>query len=175
MNHGNDIIRVQGRCLTRAELLELLNRIDGHADSSRQQIARDWRTQHGGRLELPETFVEIGRFTGTADAAANWQPVRATTGRTRQEAPHQPAPPRTDSTEPTGAVATGGVLDTGRPQRYARSCTRPAVPSTRTRWPLRRRESDSRTDITAGSPISRAVTAPCERGPPLSVMMATAV
>jgi hypothetical protein len=59
-----------------------------------RRVARDWRTQHGGRLELLETFVEIGRFAGTAYAAANWQPVGATTGRTRQEKHHRAQAPR---------------------------------------------------------------------------------
>ena len=59
-----------------------------------RRVARDWRTQHGGRLELLETFVEIGRFAATAYAAANWQPVGATTGRTRQEKHHRAQAPR---------------------------------------------------------------------------------
>jgi len=59
-----------------------------------RRIGRDWLAQHGGRLELLETFVEIGRFAGTAYAAANWQPVGATTGRTRQEKHHRAQAPR---------------------------------------------------------------------------------
>lgn len=59
------------------------------------RIATDWPAQHGGRLELLETFVETGRFTGLAYRAANWQPVGQTTGRTRQEKQHRPqAPPK---------------------------------------------------------------------------------
>ncbi|MDO8616605.1 MAG: DUF4338 domain-containing protein [Dehalococcoidia bacterium] len=54
-----------------------------------RRIARDWRAQHGWPLELLETFVETGRFAGTAYRAANWQPVGATTGRTRQEKQHR--------------------------------------------------------------------------------------
>jgi hypothetical protein len=59
-----------------------------------RRVAADWLTQHGGRLELLETFVEIGRFAGTAYAAANWQRVGATTGRTRQEKHHRAQAPR---------------------------------------------------------------------------------
>jgi len=58
------------------------------------RVARDWLARHGGRLERLETFVEIGRFAGTAYAAANWQPVGATTGRTRQEKHHRAQAPR---------------------------------------------------------------------------------
>jgi hypothetical protein len=54
----------------------------------------DWPAQHGWRLELLETFVEAGRFKGTAYRAANWQPVGLTTGRTRQEKEHRPQAPR---------------------------------------------------------------------------------
>ncbi len=59
-----------------------------------RRVVRDWRAQHGGPLELLESFVEIGRFAGTAYAAANWQPVGATTGRTRQEKHHRAQAPR---------------------------------------------------------------------------------
>jgi hypothetical protein len=59
-----------------------------------RRIARDWQAQHGWRLELLETFVETGRFVGTAYRAANWQPVGMTTGRTRQEKGHQAIAPR---------------------------------------------------------------------------------
>jgi len=34
---------------------------------------------------LLETFVERGRFAGTAYRAANWRAVGATSGRTRQD------------------------------------------------------------------------------------------
>src|SRR5215469_613173 len=51
--------------------------------------------------------------------------------------------------------------------------TFPPPPSTRTRCPFFSRLKDSFTDITAGMRISRAVTAPCESGPPLSVTTAT--
>lgn len=59
-----------------------------------RRIGEDWPAQHGWRLELLETFVETGRFTGLAYRAANWQPVGQTTGRTRQEKEHRPQAPR---------------------------------------------------------------------------------
>jgi hypothetical protein len=43
---------------------------------------------------LLESFVEMGRFEGTVYAAANWQPVGQTTGRTRQEKHHRAKQPR---------------------------------------------------------------------------------
>lgn len=59
-----------------------------------RRVARDWQAQHGWPLELLETFVETGRFVGTAYRAANWQQVGVTTGRTRQEKRHQAPAPR---------------------------------------------------------------------------------
>jgi len=59
-----------------------------------RRIAQDWQAQHGWRLELLETFVESGRFTGAAYRAANWQWVGQTTGRTRQEKEHRAQAPR---------------------------------------------------------------------------------
>jgi hypothetical protein len=59
-----------------------------------RRVAVDWPTQHGWGLELLETFVEAGRFSGVAYRAANWQPVGQTTGRTRQEKQHRPQAPR---------------------------------------------------------------------------------
>ena len=53
--------------------------------------------------------------------------------------------------------------------------TIPLLPFTRTFCPLRSVLSTSRTDITAGNFISRAVTAPCDKGPPLSVISAQAL
>jgi hypothetical protein len=53
-----------------------------------RRISDDWLRHHGWRLELLETFVETGRFTGLAYRAANWQTVGQTTGRTRQEKQH---------------------------------------------------------------------------------------
>jgi hypothetical protein len=61
-----------------------------------RRVAGDWRDRHGWKLLLLETFVESGRFSGTAYRAANWQPVGQTTGRTRQEKQHRAsAPPKT--------------------------------------------------------------------------------
>lgn len=54
-----------------------------------RRLGRDWRDRHGWALELIETFVECGRFGGTAYGAANWQRVGQTTGRTRQEKAHR--------------------------------------------------------------------------------------
>ncbi len=59
-----------------------------------RRIAADWSVQHGWRLELLESFVEVGRFKGVAYQAANWQSVGLTTGRTRQEKQHRPQAPR---------------------------------------------------------------------------------
>jgi hypothetical protein len=59
-----------------------------------RRIVRDWRRQHGWALEWLESFVEIGRFSGKAYAAANWRCVGCTTGRTRQEKAHRPVAPR---------------------------------------------------------------------------------
>jgi hypothetical protein len=59
------------------------------------RISCDWPQQHGWRLELLESFVETGRFTGAAYRAAHWQEVGQTTGRTRQEKEHRAtAPPK---------------------------------------------------------------------------------
>jgi hypothetical protein len=59
-----------------------------------RRLSADWPAQHGWRLELLETFVEVGRFQGVAYRAANWQPVGLTTGRTRQEKEHRAQAPR---------------------------------------------------------------------------------
>ena len=59
-----------------------------------RRISADWPAQHGWELELLETFVETGRFTGGAYRAANWQEVGQTTGRTRQEKQHRAQAPR---------------------------------------------------------------------------------
>jgi hypothetical protein len=60
------------------------------------RIAADWQWAHGWRLELLETFVERGRFTGVAYRAAQWQAVGQTRGRTRQEKAHRAGAPRKD-------------------------------------------------------------------------------
>jgi Domain of unknown function (DUF4338) len=59
-----------------------------------RRLAQDWRARHGVELALLESFVEIGRFEGAAYAAANWQRVGQTTGRTRQEKHHRAQRPR---------------------------------------------------------------------------------
>jgi len=59
-----------------------------------RRIGQDWQAQFGWRLELLETFVEGGRFSGLAYRAANWQEVGQTTGRTRQEKQHRVQAPR---------------------------------------------------------------------------------
>lgn len=59
-----------------------------------RRISADWRREHGWGLELLETFVEAGRFVGTAYRAANWQWVGQTAGRTRQEKAHRAQAPR---------------------------------------------------------------------------------
>ena len=58
-----------------------------------RRLPKDWREQHGQSLELLETFVEVGRFAGTAYGAANWQAVGQTSGRSRQEKSHRPVVP----------------------------------------------------------------------------------
>ena len=58
-----------------------------------RRVSQDWRQYHGWDLQLLESFVEVGRFAGTAYHAANWQWVGQTTGRTRQEKHHQPQSP----------------------------------------------------------------------------------
>jgi hypothetical protein len=58
------------------------------------RLAVDWPARYGVELALLESFVEIGRFEGTAYAAANWQRVGQTTGRTRQEKHHRAQQPR---------------------------------------------------------------------------------
>jgi hypothetical protein len=58
-----------------------------------RRLPADWRAQHGESLELLETFVEVGRFAGTAYRAANWRPVGQTRGRSRQEKAHRAGVP----------------------------------------------------------------------------------
>ena len=54
-----------------------------------RRLPEDWLSYHGWKLLLLESFVEVGRFAGTAYRAANWQEVGQTTGRTRQEKEHR--------------------------------------------------------------------------------------
>lgn len=58
-----------------------------------RRLGQDWPARHGWALELIETFVECGRFAGTAYRAANWQRLGQTTGRTRQEKAHRVTAP----------------------------------------------------------------------------------
>ena len=51
----------------------------------RRRLSRDWQAKYGHPIHLVESFVQRDRFRGTAYAAANWVPVGATTGRTRQD------------------------------------------------------------------------------------------
>ena len=76
--------------------------------------------------------------------------------------------PLTSPTSHTFSIYTFCVRDAAALQ--SSSTTLPAPPSMRTRWPFCRRWQASRMPITAGMPSSRAVTAPCDSGPPLSVM-----
>lgn len=50
-----------------------------------RRVQEDWRRKYGHRVALLETFVEQGRFRGTAYQAANWRKVGLTQGRTRQD------------------------------------------------------------------------------------------
>ena len=50
-----------------------------------RRLAADWQARYGHPVWLVETFVEPGRFAGTAYQAAGWQPLGPTTGRTRQD------------------------------------------------------------------------------------------
>jgi hypothetical protein len=49
-----------------------------------KRLSRDWPQQYAHPIYLIESFVELGRFVGTAYRAANWRLVGQTTGRTRQ-------------------------------------------------------------------------------------------
>jgi hypothetical protein len=50
-----------------------------------ERLSADWQRRYGHPVWLVETFVEDGRFRGTAYKAAGWRPVGHTTGRTRQD------------------------------------------------------------------------------------------
>jgi hypothetical protein len=58
-----------------------------------RRIEADWQEKYGHGLEWLETFVELGRFTGTCYRAANWRAVGQTQGRGRQDGQHQQAVP----------------------------------------------------------------------------------
>jgi hypothetical protein len=50
-----------------------------------RRLSADWQARYGHRIWLVETFVEVGRFAGTAYKAAGWLELGLTTGRTRQD------------------------------------------------------------------------------------------
>ena len=57
------------------------------------RLSVDWQTRYGHPVWLMESFVEVGRFAGTAYKAAGWLELGQTTGRTRQDRQrtlHQP-------------------------------------------------------------------------------------
>ena len=58
-----------------------------------RRIAADWQEKYGHRLQWLETFVELGRFTGSCYRAANWRAVGPTQGRGRQDRRHQHSVP----------------------------------------------------------------------------------
>lgn len=58
-----------------------------------RQIEADWREKYGHGLDWLETFVELGRFSGTCYRAANWRAVGQTQGRGRQDRRHEHAVP----------------------------------------------------------------------------------
>jgi len=50
-----------------------------------RRLRADWQNRYGHDLCLVETFVDRSRFAGTCYRAANWLPIGATTGRSRQD------------------------------------------------------------------------------------------
>jgi len=50
-----------------------------------KRVSADWVERYGHPIHLLETFVERERFRGTCYRAANWLPVGATTGRSRND------------------------------------------------------------------------------------------
>jgi|AntAceMinimDraft_17_1070374.scaffolds.fasta_scaffold08542_4 hypothetical protein len=50
-----------------------------------RRIRADWQTKYGHPVHALETFVDRSRFKGTCYRAANWLPVGATRGRTRND------------------------------------------------------------------------------------------
>jgi len=53
-----------------------------------RRLSDDWERKYGHGIVLVETFVERQRFTGASYKAANWIPLGATTGRSRQDRDH---------------------------------------------------------------------------------------
>ena len=58
-----------------------------------RRVAADWQEKYGHGLDWLETFVELGRFTGTCYRAANWRAVGQPQGRGRQDRRHEHAVP----------------------------------------------------------------------------------
>jgi hypothetical protein len=53
-----------------------------------RRLSSDWERKYGHGIVVVETFVERDRFAGTSYKAANWIPLGATTGRSRQDREH---------------------------------------------------------------------------------------
>ena len=54
-----------------------------------RRIRADWQAKYGHPVYALETFVDRGRFQGTCYRAANWLPLGATRGRTRNDCEHR--------------------------------------------------------------------------------------
>ena len=52
-----------------------------------RRLSQDWQRKYGHPIYLLESFVQRGRFAGTAYRAANWRCVGQTRGRSRQDRP----------------------------------------------------------------------------------------
>jgi uncharacterized protein DUF4338 len=61
-----------------------------------RRLPADWQARYGYAPVLAETFVETGRFAGTAYRAANWIHVGQTKGRGKLDQHHQHALPVKD-------------------------------------------------------------------------------
>ena len=53
-----------------------------------RQIRADWQSKYGHPVDALETFVDRSRFRGTCYRAANWVPLGATQGRSRNDRDH---------------------------------------------------------------------------------------
>jgi len=54
-----------------------------------RRIRSDWQAKYGHPVHALETFVDRSRFKGTCYRAANWLPLGATQGRTRNDRAHR--------------------------------------------------------------------------------------
>ncbi len=63
---------------------------------ARHRISADWTDKYGHDLDLPETFVDSSRFSGTCYKASNWTWVGRTVGRTRNDRRHRISTPVKD-------------------------------------------------------------------------------